>query len=105
MSDVPRFNQGSSATATITWLGLDGAPADPASIEYRIDCLSTGAAIRAKTTLAIGAPLELEPSDTRIVGDGSKIEQRAITAKATWSGGQTVKVFRYEVQPVKHYPL
>ena len=100
------YNEGSTVRLDLAWLDFDGAAALPLSAEYRIDCDSTGLAVRPATALAPGAALVLTPADTAVLGDGSAPEQRRITLVARWGADdQIVREYLYTVRPVRHYPL
>lgn len=97
------FKASSAAALTLVWLSRAGQPAAAVSIKYRIDCDTTGQPVRGVTDLAPGIELELSPSDTAILGDGTKNEVRRITFLASWGGEDqiTEEVF-YVVKPLKH---
>lgn len=106
---MSRINEGSTARLAITWLDYDGEEAAPESVSYRVDCTTTGEAVRAETSLTPAATMNLilTPDDTAILGDGTEPEQRVATFVATWDGGagQTTQEYRFTVWPLAHYPL
>lgn len=100
------INEGSSGTLTIEFLDEAGLPAAPASISYRIDCVTTGAAIRADTTIAPASTinLALAPADTRIVAAANRVERRRVTLVASFGAGdQLTQDYEYSVRNLNYY--
>lgn len=56
----------------------------PVSLTYRIDCLTTGEAIKADTALPVSSVVSvtLSPEDTRIINQRNTQEKRRITFRA-----------------------
>jgi hypothetical protein len=103
---IPSVNEGSTLVLGLEWIGYDGQPAAPASVRYRIDCETTGLAVRAATDLDPGASLTLGPSDTALLGDGGRPEDKVVTLAASWGGAdQLTEEYRYRVLPLRGYPL
>ncbi len=87
------INARSTAWLPITLLDRAGAPAVPSQLNYRIDCVSTGQAVRALTALPPAAELEitLSPNDNRIIEPTSSEETRRVTVVASYgSAGDQV---------------
>lgn len=105
MTEIKRLLEGSTATLAIVWKDEDGEAVTPSSVEYRIDCLTTGQEVRAKTSATPGADIAIDENDTAILGAGGGIERRELTALAKWTGGQLPHVVRYDVVPLRGYPL
>lgn len=82
-----------------------GRLSEPASIRYRIDCLTTGTQVRPWTELA--SPMDkveitLTPTDNAIFGSGER-ERRLVTVVAAYEGSddQVTNEFRYDVLNLK----
>lgn len=103
------FNEGSTGYITLYFYDGDDVPAAPDSFQYRIDCETTGAAIRAWTT--VNAPgntyrLTLTAADTAIQNAGNDTEQRRITVSASYGASDKLndEVF-YAVKNLTHIPV
>jgi len=95
-----KINEKSAFDLSLTFRDKDNALEIPASVHYQIDCVTTGAAIRAETALAGLASsmvLPILPVDTTLQSQDNESELRAITF--TMNQGldtQFIEVFRYE---------
>lgn len=85
-------NEGSSCEISIDFSGPDGLPAVPASVVYRVDCATTGAAIRAATPIspAANVVIRITPDDTAIVNPASASERRRVTVVASYGAGDAL---------------
>jgi hypothetical protein len=80
------INEGTSARVSVEWTDFDGAPATPTSVTYRIDCLTTGQAVRASTpaTPAATTVIDLTSDDNAIRDQANASERRIVTVVATY---------------------
>lgn len=93
-------NEGTTAYLTVAFLDKTGAAALPTGVTYRIDCLSSGTAIKASTSVTPATSVEITISATEnaILG-GLPFERRRITVEATYSGSQAVRdQYDYQVR-------
>lgn len=84
------INERSTGYLTVAFFDKTNAPAVPASVSYRIDCLTTGTAILAETALTPAASVEitLTPAQNAIVNAANASETRRVTIKATYAGAE-----------------
>lgn len=90
----------STSYLTVTFKDKAGAVAAPASATYRIDCLTTGTAIKAATALTPAATVEITiaPNENRIVTPGNTRERRRVTVTASYGASDGVnEEFDYDV--------
>lgn len=68
------------------------AAASPQSVTYRIDCMTTGAQVRAEQALmpAASIALTLTAADNAIVDDDNVRELRRVTVRASYASGEAV---------------
>lgn len=93
MSTVTQqVNEGSTAYLTIEFADKDGLPAVPNTVTYRIDCMTTGTAILASTSLTPASSLEITLSATynRIIAQDNKYEKRLVTVVAGYAGSEAL---------------
>ena len=76
----PKVQEKSSFTATVYFRDSD-AGTTPTTARYRVDCVSTGEAIRAWTNLTPAESIEitLTPDDNKIVSSQRREERRQLT--------------------------
>lgn len=81
------INERSAAVLTVAFFNKDGDPAAPASVTYRIDCLSTKTAIRVATSISPGLTIDipLTSEDTRIINQSNAYETRLVTVTAVYT--------------------
>lgn len=89
---VDVINEGSSKKLKLDLFDEAGAAAVPATLTYRVDCLTTGTAIRASTALPLAASqnINLTPDDTKIVDDANRSERRRVTVIAGYGAGDEI---------------
>jgi len=100
------INEGSSARITVDLLDAAGQPAVPASLSYRIDCVTSGQVIRPSSPLSPAASvvIELTPADTVIVNAAHSAERRRVTVVAAYgSGDQQTADYEYTVRNLLFY--
>jgi len=85
-------NEGSTAYLEVDFLDKDDAAATPSAVTYRIDCLTTGAAVRASTSLTAGSSIEITmtPADNAIQDQANDYERRLVTVEATYGASDSV---------------
>ena len=100
-------NERSTAWLTVSFKDKAGALAAPASANYRVDCLTTGTAIRAETALTPASSIEitLTPGDNAIVAAANVRETRRVTIKAAYGAADEIKdQYDYVVENLSHAP-
>lgn len=85
-------NEGSSCEISIDFTGPDGLPAVPGAVVYRVDCATTGVAIRPETAIdpAASVVILVTPDDTAIVDPASTSERRRVTVVASYGAGDAL---------------
>lgn len=77
----------------------------PTSISYRIDCLTTGTAIKGATPVtppAASVEIVLSSDDNRIITDTNKYERRIVTVTAIYGASDQInKEYKYDVKNLK----
>lgn len=76
----------------------------PTTLDYQIDCLTTGAAIRASASItpASSGDIDILPADTTLQSQDNATELRVVTV--TQDAGldsQRIQQFRYEVKNLR----
>lgn len=100
-------NEGSTAYLPIEFRDKSGALAVPASISYRIDCATTGEAIRAPSAVTPASSIELTltPQDNRIVTASNRAERRRVTITAAYGADDAATGdFEYDVRNLSYAP-
>lgn len=98
-------NEKSTSYLSVTFKDKAGAAAAPASATYRIDCLTTGTAIKADTALAPAGSVEITitPTENRIVTSGNARERRRVTVTANYGASDSVsEQYDYDVVDLSH---
>lgn len=98
---MPSVNEKSTAYLTVTFKDKAGVQQVPASATYRIDCLTTGTAIKAETALTPAGSVEitLTPTDNRIIAAANVRESRRVTVNAVYGASDEVHdQFDYDVE-------
>jgi len=102
-------NEGTSSWLTVTFKDKAGVLAAPSTLTYRIDCMTTGAAILAETTLAgPGSSVELHIPDelNAIQSPANALEYRRVTVVAVYGGGdQITSFYDYIITNLSFVPL
>lgn len=91
---IQTVNEATTAYLTVTFLDKDGAQAAPSSVSYRIDCLTTGAAVRASTPVTPAASqveITLDATDNAMQSTGNLTERRRVTVTASYGVGDQVQ--------------
>lgn len=97
---MDRVAEKSTAYLTVSWLDRNGAAAAPASVSYRIDNPSSGAAVRADTSASAGTTtlITLTPADNTLAAQTVAREARRVTVTGTYGADDAVRTqFDYEV--------
>lgn len=87
---MKQYNEQTSGQVAVTFRDSSGTLATPTSVSYRIDCLTTGASVRASAALtpASSITIGLTPSDTTIVGANNAYEIKSITVTSAYAGSE-----------------
>lgn len=80
----PRYHEKSSFTATVYFRDSSDAADTPTTVDYRIDCITTGTAIAGWTSLTPGTSnaISVTPTNNRIIDSRNKVERRIITVSS-----------------------
>lgn len=86
MPRLKEYNEGQSFTATFRFFDSGYVPASPATVRYRIDCLTTGNAIRDWTTLTPAQALSISvtPEDNVIKEPINRYERRQLVVQSNY---------------------
>jgi len=105
---MTRVNERSASVWSFSFLDPTGALATPTSVTYRIDCLTSGAAILALTGVASPASsidVPVSSDLNAIQNQGNAIERRRVTVNAVYNAGDEVhEQFDYEVVNLNFVP-
>lgn len=94
-------NELSSSWLSVSFFDRLGAAAAPSSITCRIDCTTTGTAIRASTAVTPAATVEIAitPTENRIINTANATERRRVTVIAVYGGAdQLTEQIDYDVR-------
>lgn len=79
---IGEINESSAGTVTAAFADADGTPVTPTNVYYRIDCVTTGIAVKALTQFTPpGTSIEitLDPDDNAIQSAANATETKEIT--------------------------
>ena len=99
-------NESSTAYLTVACRDKAGALATPVSLSYRIDCVTTGEAVRATTFVTPGSEVEitLTPADTAIQAQENISELRRVTVIAGYGvSDQVTADYDFLVRNLRFY--
>lgn len=87
MAALSEVNENTSAFMTIVPKNTSGVAATPDSMSYRIDCETTGTAIKAETSLTPGTSVAVTvtPTENRIITSSNVEEIRCLTVKCVYT--------------------
>lgn len=90
--NIKTINEKSTAYFALSFTGKDGLPETPEAISYRIDCVTTGTAIKTDTSLSPAPSVELTVAsdDNRIITASNENEKRVVTVTATYNGVEKI---------------
>lgn len=94
-------NERTTSRLTVAFADADGEPAVPATVTYRVDCLTTGEEVVADTALTPAASLALDlgASVQAMRGPGNRREVRRVTVSATYGDDDEAHAeYLYEVR-------
>lgn len=100
-------NEKSTSYLTVAFKDKTGAASAPASVLYRIDCLTTGAVIKADSSLSPAASIEitLTATENSMQLTGNVLETRRVTVKATYGAGDTMnEQYDYQIRNLSGVP-
>lgn len=87
-----RVNEDTTSYLTLRFFDASGAPATPAAVQYRVDCLTNGRQVRDWTpvagSLADTIQIVLTPGDNAILSQANAGEQRAVQIIASYGAGE-----------------
>ena len=104
MQEVP---ERTTSYLTVTFKDKTGAQAAPSSATYRIDCVTTGAALKGATAMGAAAVVELTiaASENAIQNEQNALETKRVTVVALYGAGEQVTAeYDYLVRNLKHVP-
>lgn len=99
-------NERTTRYLTAAFRSKTGTPAAPASVTYRVDCLTTGQNVRPWSAVTPGASVEivLDADDNALRVASNERELRRVTVVASYGAGasdQVVAENDYEVRKVR----
>ncbi|MBI1397054.1 MAG: hypothetical protein GC151_13845 [Betaproteobacteria bacterium] len=97
---MDRINEASSGYLTASFYDKAGALAVPSTVSYRVDCITTGTAVRSATSLTAASQVEihLTSDDNAIQVSSNSVERKRVTVTATYGSGDQVQAeYDYEV--------
>lgn len=98
---TPSYNEQTSAWVNFAYYDRDGAESVPATLSYRIDCLTTDTQIRADTAITPAVQtgdIHILPADTTLIHQAHAVELREITVTADAGlDTQFIEAFQYNV--------
>lgn len=98
---MDEIKEGTSRTLTVSFKDKAGAAATPSSVQFRVDCDTTGLNVRplqAATPPAASMDITLVAADNVRKGVNNPFEIRRVTVIADFPGGnRLVEEFRYQV--------
>ncbi len=97
-------NERSTAYLTVSCYAQHNQLAVPGALSYRVDCLTTGANLRAWTVLDVAAVVEIQLTgeDNTIVADANHRERRCVTVVAAFGPGDGDHVYAQRVYQVRN---
>lgn len=102
------INEGKTHWLTASFKDKNGVDAIPTSAQYRIDCLTTGAAVRALTVLTPAASIEIKltPDDVSIEDVANTNEIKRVTLLAIYGddSDQIPEQYDYRVINMSYIP-
>jgi hypothetical protein len=104
MADV---KERTTAYLTVTFKDKNGVAVAPNSASYRIDCLTSGQAVKAPTALAPASSIEitLTPADNAIRVATHVRETKRVTVSAIYGASDEVNdQYDYDVVNLSHHP-
>ena len=86
MPTIDIIREESTGWLTATFLDKDGVAAVPSTVRYRVDCKTSGTAVRgwASVTPASSVEITLTPSDSAIHDATQEFEEHVVTVEATF---------------------
>lgn len=91
MSSLVVVKEKRRATLTVRFLNEHGQLQMPATVQYRIDCLSSGAQVRDWTDVTPGPTVQIPiPSEDNRILAGLDRELRRVTVVASYGDGELV---------------
>ncbi len=105
---VDVVNEGTSKKLAIDFFDEAGLPVAPATLTYRIDCVTSGTVIRVDTSVtpAASAIINITPADTRVVSAANRSERRRVTVVAGFGAGDALtSEYEYHVKNLAFYAV
>ena len=106
MAALSEVNENTSAFMTIVPKDKSGSAVTPTSMSYRIDCETTGTAIKAETSLTPGTSVALTvtPTENRIITASNVEEIRVLTVQCVYSAAtdEIQEQFRWRVKNLEY---
>ena len=106
MAALSEVNENTSAFMTIVPKDTAGDAVTPTSMSYRIDCETTGTAIKAETSLTPGTSVAVTvtPTENRIITAANVEEIRVMTVECVYSSGtdEIQEQFRWRVKNLEY---
>lgn len=94
------ISEGDSYPLSVSFVDTDGVAGAPATVSYRVDCLTTGQEVVDWTSVAPAASVNITVStvQNKIINDANRRELKRVLIKSVDSGGNTLSdAYRYWV--------
>ena len=96
-------NEKTTAIVTVAFKDEDGSAVTPTAAYYRLDCITTGKAIKAETAISgldTSVDITITATENAIQTASNSEEEKALTVRFTYSAGtkQGVAEYRYKVR-------
>lgn len=98
---IDTVNERSTSYLVVTFKNKDGVAISPASVSYRIDCLTTNTQVRGDTSIVASGTVEivLSPTDNAMVLPGNIVERRRVTVTGIYNAGDEItEEYVYELK-------
>jgi hypothetical protein len=108
MADLAIVNELSAAQVTVSFFDENGNPMTPATVDYRIDCMTTGKAIQGWITA--GPPSQVmtivvAANQNAIINEGNSYETKCVTVGANrGSATEFTSQYLYQVENLPGIP-
>ena len=108
MADLAIVNESSWAQVTVSFFDENGNAFTPTTVDYRIDCLTTGQAIQPWTTAGVPSAvmtIAITASQNAIINEGNSTEEKVLKVRANYGmPTQFMSSFEYQVENLPGLP-
>lgn len=101
MGQLKRYDEGDSFTARFEFYDEDRVASSPTTLRYRIDCLTSGNAVRGWTTVTAAQSVDISvtPDDNAIINDSNRTERKQMVTQTNFdTDTQSVYTTEWDVK-------